>query len=1541
MKPTNGAIATAILKNTNDTIYEVEITPVADGDIHYDIEKSRLGLGPTAEVALIQRTIVDTVAPTITISGVPSATDGTTPFTVTFAVSEPIFGFDADYLELNEISVTNGTASNLQVTGLGSQSSPVYTALVTPDGNGDVSVSVPANVINDTAANRNAATPVATALLDNAAPTVSISGVPSSVGTQPFTATFTVSEQSSGFEWNDVVVVNAFASTFDASNAPVFTALISPDGNGDVSVSVPENAMTDAVGNGNTASATMTATLDTAAPTVSISGVPFITNTTPFTTTFTVSEATSGFDINDVDVVNASVSAFDASNAPVFTAAITPDGNGDVSVSVAVDAMTDLVGNSNIASVVATAVLDTSAPEFSVSGVPAVTGTAPFTATFTISESVRGFTVDDLVLVNASVSSFDSTKAPVKEPVRQLVRAPVYTAVITPDGNGDVSVSVAAGAVQDAAGNANPASAVSTAVLDTTVPSVLISGVPAATATTPFTATFTISENVPDFTADDILLVNASASSFDGTSAPVYTAVITPDGNGDVSVSVPAGAVNDAVGNTNPASAVSTAVLDTTVPTITLTGVPAVTGTTPFTATFTVSEDVSDFTVEDLLLVNATASSFDDTSAPVYTAAITPDGNGDVSVSVAAGAVQDAAGNTNPASAVSTAVLDTTRPTVSLGGVPAITGPAGFVATITVSKATTGFEISDLVLVNASASDFDSASAPAFTVQITPDGNGDVSVSVPADVMTDSAGNPNAASAVATAVLDAAVPSITISGVPAITGTSPFTATFTISEDVPGFTVEDLVLVNATASSFDDTSAPAYTAVITPDGNGDVSVSVAAGAVQDAAGNTNPVSAVSTAVLDTAAPTVSIDGVPESTDPAGFVATITVSEATTGFEISDLVLVNANATDFDSDNAPVFTVQITPNGNGDVTLSVPADSMVDAAGIGNAASGSVTATLDTTAPSVSSIVAEDSDPTNGQLSWKVTFSEDVGGVSPENFNVEGVSGAAITVTPLGQTQGSLDLMTPAGFLRELIGIRSAHAANPLFREYLVTVTGGDVATITGSAVLVFGSAAGITDASGQGLVSITPTGVNQSTVNPDTDAPSVAQIVAPAQVEGAFDADVIFSEAVTGFDAADLVVTNATVGAVTPQAPVGGFATVFTVRLTPQTHGQMTIAVVASAAADASGNQSIASGTVTVSFLDANFVQARTGAVIRNFLSQRANNILSSQPDLSGRLMDQGGLGATEKFAVSTNYEAGSLQVNFAGSLTRLMSGQAISDMADEQTYGYGGSETGEAGEEVRTTRFNLWVKGNLSKSKLDGNEQGFGAFHVGADYRVTPDLMVGTLVQFDWADESNPAQATSASGTGWLAGPYAVYRLHQNVILDGYLAYGQSDNKVSPFGTYTDNFDTDRFLARGQITGDFDYAGWTVAPQLSASYLLETQKAYVDSNGVSIPEQDIEVGQLSFGPSFRKNHVLDNDVVLTPSLAVRGIWNFKKAGTANITTGALTGSAQDKLRARLELGVGAKFTDNFRLTSSGYVDGLGQNGYSGYGGTLGLNLRF
>ena len=93
-------------------------------------------------------------------------------------------------------------------------------------------------------------------------------------------------------------------------------------------------------------------------------------------------------------------------------------------------------------------------------------------------------------------------------------------------------------------------------------------------------------------------------------------------------------------------------------------------------------------------------------------------------------------------------------------------------------------------------------------------------------------------------VLDNVGPTVTITGVPATSTAPSFTATFTFSEAVTGFVVDDITLGNATASEFTaTTTAPAgsvYTGLITPTTNGALTtVEVMADVAQDAAGNGN------------------------------------------------------------------------------------------------------------------------------------------------------------------------------------------------------------------------------------------------------------------------------------------------------------------------------------------------------------------------------------------------------------------------------------------------------------------------------------------------------------------------------------------------------------------------------------------------------------------------------------------------------------------------------------------------------------------------------
>jgi gliding motility-associated-like protein len=81
-----------------------------------------------------------------------------------------------------------------------------------------------------------------------------------------------------------------------------------------------------------------------------------------------------------------------------------------------------------------------------------------------------------------------------------------------------------------------------------------------------------------------------------------------------------------------------------------------------------------------------------------------------------------------------------------------------------------------------------------------------------------------------------------------------FTATFTFSEDVTGFVFGHITLGNATASNFTTTSSSVYTALITPNSNGSVTVDIAADVTIDAATNGNTAATQFTVIYDNSPP---------------------------------------------------------------------------------------------------------------------------------------------------------------------------------------------------------------------------------------------------------------------------------------------------------------------------------------------------------------------------------------------------------------------------------------------------------------------------------------------------------------------------------------------------------------------------------------------------------------------------------------------------------------------------------------------------------------
>ena len=293
---------------------------------------------------------------------------------------------------------------------------------------------------------------------------------------------------------------------------------------------------------------------------------------------------------------------------------------------------------------------DTSRPTVTItrSGTGTVIAGQTITITFTISETVTGFTSGDVSVTNGSISNFSGSGAS-------------YTATFTPSATttGTAIINVPENSFVDLNNNQNLSGTLSFQI-DTVVPTISISRSGSGTLGTNQTATitFTTSETSNNFISGDVSVTNGSISSFSG-SGTNYTATFTPNANttGTAIISVAAGAFTDTAGNNNIANSLSISI-DTQSPSITITSSTSILiANQTATITFTTSESTSNFTSGDVSVTNGTLSNFSG-SGTSYTATFTPNSefSGTGTISVAAGAFTDSTGNSNTAGSVNISI---------------------------------------------------------------------------------------------------------------------------------------------------------------------------------------------------------------------------------------------------------------------------------------------------------------------------------------------------------------------------------------------------------------------------------------------------------------------------------------------------------------------------------------------------------------------------------------------------------------------------------------------------------------------------------------------------------------------------------------------------------------------------------------------------------------------------------------------------------------------------------------------------------------------
>ena len=713
-------------------------------------------------------------------------------------------------------------------------------------------------------------------------------------------------------------------------------------------------------------------TFDNTAPKCTITtNVNSPTNASSITYTFEWSEtlANNTFTVDDITVTNGSKGTFTTITAnKKYTLVVTNTGTCEQTISVPAGKCTDTAGNNNT-EVRKAMTIDRTAPKCTITtNVNNLTNASSITYTFTWSKTLANntFTAEDITVTNGTKGTFTTVTA-----------NKVYTLVVTNTGTCEQTVSVAGGKCTDTVGN-NNIQASKTITINRTAPKCTITANKnSPTNANSITYTFTWDKILANntFTADDITVTNGTKGAFTTITAnKEYTLVVTNTNTGDYTqkVEVAEGKCTDTFGNNN--TAISKEIkIDKTAPTCTITAnVNNTTNANSVTYTFTWSETLANntFAAEDITITNGTKGLFKTITAnKVYTLVVTNTGEGMQKVEIPQGKCKDLAGNDNT-TASKQVLIDRTAPTCTItANVNSPTNADSIIYTFTWSEtlASNTFTIEDITVTNGTKGTFKEVTAnKVYTLQVI---NGDLTdfvqkVKLESGTCMDLAGNSNL-EASKTVTVDRTLPTCKITAdVESLTNASSVMYTFTFSEEVTGFTVEDINVNKGSKGRLVPLSSSVYQLSITDTDHVEYNqiVSVAAGSCQDLAGNGNE-AATKEIKIDRKAPECTITANVESPTNANSIEySFTFTEPVTDFEEDDITVSNGvkGTLEF-SRSLGKYILIVTNTGSCEQTISVKANSYSDMAGNYNTSSTSKTVIVDRTGPEIQ--INPDSDTT--------------------------------------------------------------------------------------------------------------------------------------------------------------------------------------------------------------------------------------------------------------------------------------------------------------------------------------------------------------------------------------------------------------------------------------------------------------------------------------------------------------------------------------------------------------------------------------------------
>ncbi|MDV6028659.1 MAG: S8 family serine peptidase [Phycisphaera sp. RhM] len=566
-------------------------------------------------------------------------------------------------------------------------------------------------------------------------PVISTPGIDALTNQTAFTVEIDFGEPVTDFSLSDVTVSSGTTATFSDHGGGIYSFHYSGS-DGSVSFEIAADVAADLSGNPNVAAQPWTRTIDSQGMTPTLSSIESNpSKAASFDVVIDFTEAVTGFTLMDLTVLGGAASNLaprDLSTGE-YDVTITPSADGIVAVLLPANSVKDAAGNGNLPAEPFVRTIDRTAPVPVLStDQPAMTNKTTFDVTADFGESVTWLQQSSLVVSGALAS------AP------QRISDQRYSFTIT-EATGAVEISLAADSASDAAGNFNVGSnTISVSVDTSTIVPFLATTAPSIVTGDTFDISIDFGKAVLGFGIHDVLVSGAIASDLIvvDESVGTYAVTITPVSDGVVNVTVPAAAAADVAGNANETSNSIVRQIDRTAPSATLAFLASVPGRTSREVQIAFSEAVSGFEPDDLVVNGGVVGSLvRNLNDRVYSVLVDPIADGDVTVDLPADRVQDSAGLGNTAATGIVITVDISRPSPTITTAPS-TVVGEFEIAITFDESVTGLAANDFQVSNGILSNL-SGEGDAYTATVTALVEGDVTISLPEERVSDSAGNRN------------------------------------------------------------------------------------------------------------------------------------------------------------------------------------------------------------------------------------------------------------------------------------------------------------------------------------------------------------------------------------------------------------------------------------------------------------------------------------------------------------------------------------------------------------------------------------------------------------------------------------------------------------------------------------------------------------------------------------------------------------------------------------------------------------------------------